>query len=122
MVRQLRPIIGLEWPVGRGRQQVLSRPLEVQLSQQGRVQQGGLLLLVQMRLVGHVGLLLNGHRSRDRQQSVEQGVGRVAVVDLFAEGLDEPGAGVAAPEGEVVPEGSLEDEEVCKVWYFVGRG
>ena len=64
----------------------------------------------------------NGHRSRDRQQSVEQGVGRVAVVDLFAEGLDEPGAGVAAPEGEVVPEGSLEDEEVCKVWYFVGRG
>ena len=102
--------------------QLLLTAFQVHPSQQGGVQQRGLLLLVQVRTGWHIRLLLEGHKPRHLQQGVHQRVVLTAVVDLCAEGLDEPGAGLAAAERVVVPERGLEYEKVGVVGYLVGWG
>ena len=94
VVRELGPGVGRDRVVG-GRlgwrlTVGLAVALEVQLTKQGRVQQRGLLLLMQMGFIGHVGLLVDRDGPGHGEEGVQERVGGLAGVDGIAEGLDEP--------------------------------
>ena len=74
---------------------------------------------MKVRSIRHIRLFLQGDRSGYQEQGIQESIRLIAHVDLGAESLDEPGAGIAATEGVMVPEGRLENEKIRKIWDFV---
>ena len=67
-----------------------------------------LFLLVQVALARNIALLIDGHAVTDGQEDVKQSLVLAWLVNGGAEGLDEPGASLAASETVMVPEWGLQ--------------